>query len=334
MFAPRISEDRIKASRRPSRTRVRQNPLWLARQTSHDAIRDDSEERASVPTVSWSFGLIPVFPPVRTTTPAANDGNTGTRSIVTQQEYALSATLRAAGQGRQNDAMSAGKPNLWAGSEVRVTKPAVPHPRELKPGRKEGETVLIPIPDGLLTPISGEQADAFISNLKYVSSITQQGAPPPADFGVTNYKFVPENFLLARPEGGYPGHSGHPEYPRPRGHSGYTGGPSGLYIQFGYQGYDNVSSGWSWPHQHRVRCRSFHYASQLRGSSRGSDPCIHCREPGRRIVDEESAPACRWRGALGRRSRRVRSDTRHLGVQLCCASENVGHLAKGIAHPA
>ena len=187
MFAPRISKGGIKASESSSE-----------RPTIRNLSRDASEERTPAPTESWSFGAIPVFPPGRDAT-----------LIVNRQRHAFSATLPAVGQGHQNDAMNADERKSGAQPNP------LPETGGLKPGRQEGEA--IPIPDGMLTSISGEQADAIRSNLGYQSTIAQKGVSP-ADFGKTRYDFTPENFTLSQRAGtpgtpSSPGITGTPAIP-------------------------------------------------------------------------------------------------------------------------
>ena len=204
MFAPRISKGQLKASKSASTIGVGQDSPWLGRQTPRYVIRNNSEDQASGPYAAWRFDEIPLYPPAQSTTAAASDGNAGTRTIVKRQRLAFSATLPAAKRGSQSDAMSADKRDPAADSEMPVSKAALSEPGGKKPGRRAdngGEA--IPIPDGVLTSISGEHADAITSHLAYHSTITQEGPPPAGEFGKTYYSldFKPENFSVARRAG-------------------------------------------------------------------------------------------------------------------------------------
>lgn len=192
--------------------------------------------------------MIPVFPPDRTTIAAAGDGSTGIRSTVKRQTLAFSATLRGASQGNQNDAMSAEKRNSGPDSEERVMKAAVPEPGGFGPGRKadKGEET-IPIPDGVLTSISGEQTDAISSHLAFHSTITQEGPPPAGLFGQTHYsfEFKSEKFSVAHRAGtpgtpGGPGATGTPATPPTYEVTGNI--PCKITFQVAAQGRTNIAS--------------------------------------------------------------------------------------------
>ena len=131
------------------------------------------------------------------------------------QTRPFTATLRAVVKGRQSDAASADRQMSPATSGPRVSASAVSKPGQSKPRREDAEH--IPIPDGTLPSISGEQTDSITSLLKYTSSITDDG-PPPTDFGLTVYNFLPENFSYTRRAGApgtpaSPGSAGTPATP-------------------------------------------------------------------------------------------------------------------------
>ena len=183
MFAPPIAKPKTKAAA-PSK-----NTSLLHRAAPFGHRLDDSGgeylptlqrptyfDRASAPAVSWNFAAIPVYSP-------APNSPTQTRPFT--------AKLRAIVKGSQSDALSADRPTSPAESEPQISQSDVPKPEESKLQRKDGEP--IPIPDGLLPSISGEQTDSITSHLNYTSSVNNTG-PPPSDFGLTKYDFVPDNF--------------------------------------------------------------------------------------------------------------------------------------------
>jgi hypothetical protein len=193
MFAPPVARQKAKSTAPSKNTSPVQRaaPFGLRSQCqSFDAAVRPYDARASAPAVSWSFANIPINSPS-----SAATSPTQTRTIT--------ATLRAIVKGHQSDALSADRHTQPAESEPRVGRSAVPKPAESKPQREDGESILIP--DGTLPSISGEQADRVTSNLTYTSSIKNEG-PPPADFGRTWYKFIPERFS-------YTHHAGAPAAP-------------------------------------------------------------------------------------------------------------------------
>ena len=205
MFAPRSSKSLIEA---PSSTTCgRHHSSSLARPATHIAGPGASKDRASAPSISWNFAAIPVYSPS-----SAATSPTHTRPFT--------ATLRAIVKGRQSDALSADRHTSPAESEPRVSQSAVPKPEESKPQRKDGEP--IPIPDGTLPSISGEQTDSITSHLNYTSSIKNEG-PPPTDFGLTVYNFLPENFS-------YTHHAGAPGTPAGPGSPGTPATPASFEV--------------------------------------------------------------------------------------------------------
>lgn len=219
MFAPLVAKPKAKAAA-PSKNAT---PLHRAATFRHrldeapDVLRSQgqsfaaatraSSDRASAPTNSWDFASIPLYSPS-----SAATSPTQTRPFT--------ATLRAIVKGRQSDALSADRHTSPAESEPLVSQSAVSKPGESKPQGKDGEP--IPIPNGALPSISGEQADRIVSHLNYTSSIKNEG-PPPTDFGLTVYNFLPENFS-------YTHHAGAPGTPAGPGSAGTPATPASFEV--------------------------------------------------------------------------------------------------------
>ncbi len=193
MFAPPVAKPKAK----PAAPSTNTSPLYRAA----------AFDRASAPTVSWNFAAIPVYSPS-----SAATSPTQTRPFT--------ATLRAIVKGRQSDALSADRHTSPAENGPRVSQSAVPKPEESKPQRKDGEP--IPISNGTLASISGKQADSITSHLNYTSSIKNEG-PPPTDFGLTVYNFLPENFS-------YTHHAGAPGTPAGSGSPGTLATPASFEV--------------------------------------------------------------------------------------------------------
>jgi hypothetical protein len=193
VFAPRISKSPIETSEPSRATRVRGESSLFAPPISHSSIRDSSEAAACAPSIRWSFDAIPVFPAMPAIASSTRAATAGMGSSFRRQTYPFSARLHAVVKGSQSDAASADHQESKAGQEASTIPSAVPESSGLKPKRTDGET--IPIPKGALPSISGEQADTITTTLNYTGNIQQLG-PPPSEFGLTVYKFLPENFSV------------------------------------------------------------------------------------------------------------------------------------------
>lgn len=179
MFAPLVSKPQSKTGDTSSRQWTRPDVRRAVRPTTSPENSGNSAS-AVMPAVSWNFAEVPVFS-------RSQDGNKE-RSFVHQDRHPFFATCAV----RQNDAMSTRHQRELASAGHAGKAPFLASGRFKLPA-KEGETV--PIPDGVLSPIHGEHTDAISSQLRYVSSITQTGPPPP-EFGLTKFLLTPENFSI------------------------------------------------------------------------------------------------------------------------------------------
>jgi hypothetical protein len=181
MFAPPVAKPKAKAA--GTLSAGREVPPIV-----HEVLRPEGRsfdagtraylDQASAPTVSWNFAAIPVYSP----------SSVANSSIY---RHPFTAKLRAIVKGSQSDALSADRQTPPAESEPQIRQSDVPKPEESKLQRNDGES--ISVPDGWLPSVSGEQTDSITSHLNYTSSIDNTG-PPPSDFGLTKYDFVPDNF--------------------------------------------------------------------------------------------------------------------------------------------
>jgi hypothetical protein len=197
MFALRASKSPSKESQHSPTTFLRHSSLM--RPALHTASHEGSEERSSASTQPWSFATVPVNSP----TPTAN---------LHSQSRTFAAPFHAIVRGGHSDALSADRYSEAKEPEAPIKRSASPIADVSEARDNDGAP--IPIPEGLLQPVSGEQSDSVACHLNYTSSITNQG-PPPSDFGLTVYNFLFRNVSalqhLAVP--GTPAGSGSPGTP-------------------------------------------------------------------------------------------------------------------------